>query len=123
MTDRFRAVPGFAFRGRDQAPIGKTRLVADTVKRFDYGEVMTSFDQDLGAAEPLKTTADDDYFQLSTTPGIDLSPFAVNLVRPPGLKIGDDRQPLLPIQKVSKSRHHAAERDTAFLNREIELLA
>ncbi len=97
MTDRIRPIPGFASRGSDQDTISETRYPPDTVERFEYGDFVASFDQDLGAAESLKAAADDNYFQFSLTPGIDLRPFDVEFIGPPGLNIRDNRESLLPV--------------------------
>ena len=92
-----RPIPGFAHRGSDQTTIGETRFQPDTIERFEDGNFMASFDQDLGAAKSLKPAADDNYFQFSLTPGIDLRPFDVDIIGPPSLNIRDNREPLLPV--------------------------
>ena len=97
MTDRARPIPGFASRGSQQATVGETRFQPDTIERFNNGYFVASFDENLGAAKSLKPATDDNYFQFSRTPGIDLRPFDVDILSPPGLNVRDNRESLPPV--------------------------
>ena len=44
MTDHIRPIPGFASRGSNQATVGEARFQADTLKRFQQSDIVSSLD-------------------------------------------------------------------------------
>ena len=107
MPDGVRPVPGLAFRRCNQTAVGETRLKPDTIECFQHRDFVPPLEQHLRAGQPLESGADDDDFQCLSAPSIDFFPLRIDVIWPPFLQVGDDRQSLVLIKNAAEARHHA----------------
>ena len=116
MPDGIRPVPGPALRGRNQAAVGETCLKPNAIERFQYRDFVPPLEQHLGSGQAQESAADDDDFQGLAAPCIDFHPLGIDVIGPPGLQIGDNRQSLVLIKNVCEARHQAVKLGAAVFN-------
>ena len=116
MPDGIGPVPGLAFRWCDQAAVGKTRLKPNAIERFQHRDLVPPLEQHLSTGKALESSADDDDFQCLSAPRIDFLPLGIDVIRPPFLQVGDDRQSLVLIKNACEARHHAVELGAAIFD-------
>ena len=120
MPDGVRPVPGLAFRRCNQTAVGETRLKPDTIECFQHRDCVPPFEQHLGPGKALESASNNDDFQCLAAPRLDCDPLGIDVIWPPILQVGDNRQSLLVIKNPCKARHHAVKFGTTVFNGVIE---